>query len=316
VTDAIGRHWKLPLLEAERAKHSEGFIASSAEPATNDAWERVHLALVPEVAPLVRDLKQTLASCRARTGDTVGAILLVGGGSRLRGLASYVGENLQIPTARLGPADATALAGPRIPPDQGIDAGALTIGLAHDAATGRPHFDLRTGELAAKVDLSFLRAKAVPLAAALLVIVAFAGISAYSALYKLRKAESVLSERVARESRELFKGQALSADAIAKSGRPEVAEVSPMPKQSAYDLLLDINSKLPARDKVTLDITSLEITPNKVSIRGSAKSDDEIDAIIAELGKITCFKDATSGTRETGPKGERRFQLNIRNECM
>jgi hypothetical protein len=85
---------------------------------------------------------------------------------------------------------------------------------------------------------------------------------------------------------------------------------------SAYDLLLEINAKLPARDKVTVDITSLEISEAKISLRGSAKTDDEIDAIIAELAKITCFKDATSGTRETGTKGERRFQLNIRNECM
>ena len=316
VTEAIARHWKLDFGAAESAKHSDGFIASNAEPASTEAWARIHERIVTEIAPLVRELKQTLASCRARTGDTVGAVLLVGGGSRLKGLASYVGENLQIPTWVLGPADRAALAGPRLPPDESIDTAAMTIGLAHDAATGRPHFDLRTGDLAAKVDLSFLRAKAVPLAAAALVIIAFAGVSAYASLYRLRSHEATLSERLARESREEFKGQAMSADAILKSTAAAPVEVSPMPKLSAYDLLIEINAKLPPRDKITVDITSLEISSAKVSLRGSAKTDDEIDAIIAELGKITCFKDATSGTRETGPKGERRFQLNIRNECM
>jgi len=44
-----------------------------------------------------------------------------------------------------------------------VDSAAMTIGMAYDCAGGRPLFDLRSGSLAVKMDLSFLRAKAVPL---------------------------------------------------------------------------------------------------------------------------------------------------------
>jgi len=321
VTDAIAKNWNLPFADAERAKHTDGFIASNAEPATSTAWQTIHQAIAPVVGPMVKELRQTFTSARARTGDTVAAVVLVGGGSRLRGLASFVSENLGIPAYSLGPADCAALVGPRVPAEQGIDSAAMTIALAHDAATGRPMFDLRSGDLAFKVDLSFLRAKAVPLAAALLLVIAFAGISAFASLYRLKKVEGVLTERIARETKDQFH-EPRTAEQLLKSSDAQPAEVSPLPKMSAYDLLLEINAKLPPRDKLTIDVTQLDISKEKVNIRGSvkaeteAKADEGIDSISAALKDIKCFSDITGGTRETGPKGERRFQLSITSACM
>src|SRR5262249_53776438 len=100
VTEAIARHWKLPWLDAERAKHSDGFVASTAEPATSEAWQRIHEVTIGELAPFARDLRQTLAACRARTGYSPIAALLIGGGARLRGIGSYLGEQLGIPAWR------------------------------------------------------------------------------------------------------------------------------------------------------------------------------------------------------------------------
>ena len=51
-------------------------------------------------------------------------------------------------------------------------------------------------------------------------------------------------------------------------------------------------------------------------LRGSAKTDQEIDSIIAELRGIKCFQDIQSGTREAGGKGERKFQLTVNSVCM
>ena len=216
VTEAIMRQWNLPWLDAERAKHSDGFVASQAEPPTSDAWARIHQATVAELQPLARDLRQTLAACRARTGFTVSAVLLVGGGSRLRGLSSFMTEQLAIPTWRIGSDDAAALAGPRIAAEAAqypIDSAAMTIGMAYDAAGGRPQFDLRSGSLAVKVDLSFLRAKALPLGAALIAVLAFASVSAYANLYRLRKAEKTLTTRLNAESPDISPDRkAMSAD--------------------------------------------------------------------------------------------------------
>jgi hypothetical protein len=147
-------------------------------------------------------------------------------------------------------------------------------------------------------------------------VIAFAGISAFASLYKLKKVEGVLSERLQRETKEAFKGEARTASQVLKSREAKPAEVSPLPKMSAYDLLLEINDKLPKKDKVTIDVSQLEISKEKVSIRGSAKNDEEIASIIAELRNIKCFTDIVSGTQDTGPKGERRFQLTINSTCM
>ena len=321
VTDAIARHWNLPWLDAERAKHSDGFVASSAEPATSEAWQRIHQVTISELAPFARDLRQTLAACRARTGFQPIAALLVGGGARLRGIASYLGEQLAIPAWRPTADDVVALAGPRLGAEASahapIDSAAMTIGMAFDAAGGRPIFDLRSGALAVKVDFSFLRAKAVPLGAAVLAIAAFAAGSAYADLYRLRKAEKVLATRLAAESEEYF-GQPRTADEVLNANGPSGSSAAaPMPKLTAYDLLLEVNSHVPPKDKITLDLERMTIDDTKLDISGTTKKSEEIDLLITELKKIECFKNnVTRGPTDTLTNGVQRFKLTITAQCM
>jgi Tfp pilus assembly PilM family ATPase len=321
VTQAIATFWRLDFDKAEAAKHADGFIASTAEPATNPAWQRIHDVLVQELTPFARDLRQTLAACRARTGYAPLAVLLVGGGARLRGLGSFMTEQLGTPAWRMTADDATALCGLKLGErahDLPVDAAAMTIGMAYDAAGGRPQFDLRSGALAVKVDLSFLRAKAVPLGASLLAICAFAAVSAYADLYRLKKAEKVLTQRLANETQEQFQKPMSADDVLKMNGPGGVAGTgSPMPKMTAYDLLLEVNSKIPSKDKITLDVDKIDIDAQKVEITGQAKSPEEIDLLVGELKKIDCFnKEVNKGALETGENGVKKFHLTINSQCM
>jgi hypothetical protein len=323
VTDAIARSplWKLSWLDAERAKHSDGFVASHGEPATSEAWQRIHQVTITELQPFARDLRQTLAACRARTGFRPLAALLVGGGSRLRGIASYLTEQLGIPAWRPTADDVIALAGPRLGAEAAstapIDSAAMTIGMAFDASGGRPMFDLRSGALAVKVDFSFLRTKAVSLGAAALAIAAFAAGSAYADLYRLRRAEKLLSTRLAAESEAQFH-EPRSADAIiASTGAGGSARLSPMPRLTSYDVLLEISSHIPTKDRITLDLERLTIDETKVDINGTTKTSEEIDLLITELKKIDCFKNSlTRGPTDTLPNGVKRFKLTVAAPCM
>jgi len=321
VTDAISRHWNLPWLDAEHAKHSDGFVASTAEPATSEAWQRIHQVTIAELSPFARDLRQTLAACRARTGFTPLVALLVGGGARLRGIESYLSEQLGIAARRPTGDDVVALAGPRLGAEAAshapIASAAMTIGMAFDAAGGRPLFDLRSGALAVKVDFSFLRAKAVPLGTAVLAIAAFAAGSAYADLYRIRKAEKVLATRLAAESEEYF-GQARTAGEVLNSTGPGGSSAaSPMPKLTAYDLLLEISSHVPPKDKIVLDLERMTIDDTKVDISGTTKKPEEIDLLVTELKKIECFKNnVTRGPTDTLPNGVQRFKLTIAAQCM
>ena len=319
LTQEIAEFWKLPWQDAERAKHSDGFVASQAEPATSDQWARIHSVTIKQLAPFARDLRQTLAACRARTGFAPIAALLVGGGSRLRGIGSFLTEQLAIPVWRPTQDDMIALAGPRLGGDLGqlpIDSAAMTVGLAYDCAGGRPQFDLRSGSLAVKMDLSFLRTKAVPLGAAVLAIAAFAAGSAYADLYRLRKAEKVLTARLHDESAEQF-GEAKSAeDVLAQNGPGGGSTLSPLPKLSAYDILLEISGKVPAKDKIVLDIDQMMIDETKVDIQGTTKTAEGIDLLVAELRKIECFKDVSRGQTDTNADGTKKFKLTITAACM
>jgi general secretion pathway protein L len=321
VTEAIARHWNLPWADAERAKHSDGFIASAAQPAVSEAWQKIHQVISTELAPFARDLRQTLAACRARTGFAPLAALVVGGGARLNGMAFYLAEQLALPVQRLTADDMAALAGPRLVGEAGgvapIESAALTIGMAFDAAGGRPLFDLRSGALAVKVDFSFLRAKAMPLGAAALVIAAFAAGSAYADLYRLRKAEKVLTARLVEESTAQF-GSARSAKEVLDSTGPGgSAQASPMPKLTAYDLLLDISSHAPPKDKITLDLEHVTIDDTKIEINGTTKTSEEIDLLITELRKVDCFKsNVQRGATDTLASGVKRFKLTISSPCM
>lgn len=322
VTAAIAQNWKLSPSEAERAKHSDGFIGSQAEPPTNDQWKRIHEVLSAELNPFARDLRQTLNACRAKTGFTVSAALLVGGGSRLRGMASFLSEQLGIPSWKPSRDDIIAIAGPRLGESAAtlpIDSAAMTVGMAYDAAGGRPMFDLRSGALAVKMDLSFLRAKAVPLGAAALFIAAFAAGSAYANLYNLRKAEATLTTALATEREEIaqFKGKNMSAEdiidtVIGPGGGPRV---SPLPKASAYDILIDISSKVPPKEKIALDVDKVDITDQKVEITGTVKTPEEVDALVTALKDIKCFKEITRGPLDN--EGElKKFKLTITSACM
>jgi Tfp pilus assembly PilM family ATPase len=318
VTEAISRHWQMPFDRAEQAKHADGFVASQAEPASSPQWQKISQVLSSELASFTRDLRQTLAACRTRTGFQPIAALLVGGGARLRGIGSFLSEQLAIPMWRLTQDDAVALAGPRVPPEQiamlPIDAAGMTVGMAYDAAGGRPQFDLRQGALAKKMDLSFLRAKAVPLGAAVLAIAAFAAVSAYADLYRLRKAEKTLTTRLATESQEVL-GAQKTADEVLNSTSAAGGSLSPVPKITAYDLLLEVNSHVPPKDKITLDVDKLDIDEAKVDMSGTAKTREEIDALVTELKKSDCFKDVQKGPTESGDNNTVKFRLTMNPQC-
>ncbi|HEU5057673.1 MAG TPA: pilus assembly protein PilM [Kofleriaceae bacterium] len=323
LTDAIARIWRLPWAQAESAKHQDGFVASAAEPAPSEAWGRIHEALAPELGPMARDLRQTLLACRAKTGATVERCLLVGGGARLRGLASYLTEQLQLPAYALGPAEDHAILGPRL---AGLgaraDAACLAAGVALEGASGRPAFDLRQGDLAFKADLSFLRAKAVPLAAAALLIIAFAAVSAYANLFRLRKAEKALDKRMALESAEVF-GKQMTAqevlDQVSPGGGPGD---NPMPKMTAWDLLLAFNAALPPKEEVKIDIDDIDIKQGKITIKAvSAPTASQnalagIKTLEASLKKSKCFADFPSPQSQPGRDDNREFTLTIKSPCL
>jgi type IV pilus assembly protein PilM len=114
VTQAIAKTWGMSMEDAERAKHSDGFVASSRERAPSDAWARISETVTAELAPLARELRQTIAACRVQTGAEPTRVVLLGGGARLRGMASWLTDELELPVAGVSPDDGLRLFGPAL----------------------------------------------------------------------------------------------------------------------------------------------------------------------------------------------------------
>ncbi len=319
LTAAIASKWNLDWTAAEEAKHADGFIGSQAERPPSEVWQRIHDVLLPEMDPLARDLKRTLSACRAKTGVTVEKIVLVGGGARLRGMTSFLTEKLGVEVGLLAEPDSSHLLGSKVP-GLAADTSVLALGVALEGASGRPQFDLRSGDLAFRADLSFLRARFGQIAAALMVIIAFAAVNGYLAHYKLRKAETLLSERLELESTKAFGKPLSAAEVLARIDPTAEKAHSPVPSTTAYDTLLELNRHLPARDKVKVNIDDLRIEGDKVTVKATAfptdnaKAIDGIEAVQSELKKSKCLKDITEG--ESQPDGDnRRFSFSLKSEC-
>lgn len=319
LTAAMQRAWGLSAEECERTKRQQGYIASAAEPAPTREQQRMSDLAEKELTPLARDLTRTLASCLAKTGAQVSEVVMVGGGSRLRGLPAFLSEKMRLPVSALNEADNRDILGDKLA-SMGVtaDTACLAAGVAYEGSAGRPRYDLRQGELAYKADLSFLRQKAGFLAAVAIVVIGFAVGNGFAAHYKLRQAHQALSQRLAVETTDVF-GESLSAKATLSRtkdvGGGATTADSPLPKMTAYDILLELNSHLPARDKVTLDVSKLHIKSGKIDFEASAKSSGEIDQLEEALGKIKCFKIAR-GSTQNAPNDMKKFTFNITSTCM
>jgi general secretion pathway protein L len=314
LTETISRAWRITYDEAQRAKHTDGFIGSPAEPPQTEQWQRIHEVVVAEMGPLAGDIKRTLSSCRAKTGASATQVLLVGGGSRLRGLASYLTDKLHIPVTTLDQKDADEVLGAQLA-SVPVDVACLAAGVAFEGSTGRPHFDLRQGELAYKADLSFLRQKATALAAGLLVLVAFAMANGFAALYELRADEQALGQRLAVETTEVFGAQLSAAETLNRTQGTVAAAKSPLPKMSAYDVLLEINSQLPDGKAVQLDVREVDIKAGKITLKATVHSAAQIDEIEEQLKKVDCFK-VSRGNTSVGADDLHEFSFTINSTCM
>lgn len=314
LTQAIASSWKLSFEQAEQAKHQDGFVGSSTQPPPTEAWQRIHDALIPEVGPLSRDLRQTFMACRAKIGVTITSAVLLGGGSRLRGLPTFLSERLGVPVNLLSPEDHQAILGGR--QVAGADVACLAVGVAFEGATGRPVFDLRQGALAYKADLSIFREKAVPLLVTALAIIAFATVAGFSKMRALKHSEKVLTQRLALETTEVF-GKQMSADEVLAMTLEGEIGASPLPKSTAYDLLLTINEALPDRKTVNLDVRDISIKGGKISIEILSRPTEKqqgsegVTEIEKGLKAVTCFESVTRGDSTTEKDDAKRVTLTV-----
>jgi Tfp pilus assembly PilM family ATPase len=302
--------------KAEESKKQFGFVGSRLRPAESSVEIRVDGIIRKALEPLVRDLRQTLASYSLHDKAVVMEILLTGGGSRLPGLTGFLADELGI-TVRL------LIEPPLVDPDIESDPiefesdrFALANALVAMGVRGGRHLDLRRGAFQYRASLSIVREKAVHLVLLALALVLCGGAWATMSLRRLTAEGAVLQAQLSTATKELFGDTRMEAtDVTAALKRSFRDEMAPLPKATAYDLLDEISRRMPAADKVKVDIEDLDIRPKKTSIKGTVDSAAAVDEIVSQLKQIECFEEINKGPVTEVSGGAKQFSLAIVTKC-
>jgi Tfp pilus assembly PilM family ATPase len=322
LTDAIAKAFKADLGRAEAAKRDEAFLVSPGRPAGTPLAAKLDAVLREALAPLVRELRQTLASFSSTMKAEVDSLLVVGGGGRLAGLLPFLEAELGLPARFLAvrPALEGASAGAAAADEEGAapesDDQALAAAIVLAASNGSREIDFRRGPFVFRASFSIIRQKALHLAALGAALLMAGGIDMGAKWSNLRDERKQLDKDLKTATSELFGKPRDDADAIAQLLRRGYREeLAPVPKASAFDLLDQISRKVPPADKIKLDVGELDIRPKKTFMKGTVDSGAAVDEIAAKLKEIDCFEDVTKGAITEVSEGGKQFSLTINSKC-
>ncbi|HEY0710577.1 MAG TPA: type II secretion system protein GspL [Polyangia bacterium] len=324
ITAAIAADFNCDEPTAEEIKHQRTRIGA------NSTAEAVRLdGIVTEaLTPLLRDIRLTLASVRARVKEPIQNVLLTGGTAALAGLDDYLAAELELPVsvwdgamgvrlveaAALGAVEADEAG--TIGPEEPDSRFALASAAAWAGVRGDRRLDLRKGPFVYKASLSILRQKAVHLSALAAAVVIAITINAITTVNRLRSEQEQVEKQLRTQTTELFGQPNMVARSVTDQLRRSFKdEMAPIPKATAYDLLGEISRKVPSNETVKLDILELDIRPKKVFIKGTVGSAAAVDELQNKLKAIDCFEEINKGSITEVSGGAKNFSLTIATKC-
>jgi len=209
-----------------------------------------HDATAAAMAPLLREVRQTLAAWLRKSHTRPDRLLLTGGMTRMRGLLDHMEYNLgmAVVPVRLGDLPNVQLANV----ERLSETGALAVALALEAADAHAdqNVDFRQGELAFEGDFQVLRAKLPQLAAFVVIALCLLGVRTSLTYRALSTEESQQFTQMQSVSKAVTGKVAHNFEELRKElGRePKVDMAGMYPDMSAFKVLEEVSKII---DKVT-----------------------------------------------------------------
>jgi general secretion pathway protein L len=319
-TRALSRAIGLPLIEAERGKRKEAFIEVTGARAQFPEQEQISEVLKGAYAPIVRRLRQVFQATISTSRVRVVKVILTGGGSRVLNMDRHLSEELNVKVAR--PRELAVAMKAQLPLDageEGAPEAALAFAYAMSGAQGsktRARIDFRTGEFAWKGDFDFLREKAGAFAAWAAVLLLLLGTSGIARAFVLGSTEDSLVKQELQLCREIT-GQ--DQDSFTRcmaliQERINGQAAFSVPERSAADTYLEIARRLPPSGQLRRKITELDITSERVKMRGLTSTYEGIDTMVERLQGGRCFSLVEKGKAQN--KGnDVDFNITITLDC-
>ena len=310
LTRALAAEFQVPLGDAEAWKLDHGAVASSAE--GGDA-ERAAGAFVRGLQGVLRELRQTFKAHGGRTRRQVGRVYLCGGTAALRGIEEQLASDLSVPTERLRLPLELATQAPEADHPKLAQAYALAL-RGHATGAKAPRFNFRRGELAFKGDFDYARGRIGRLAAfagALLFLLIASGVVRNSVL---ARREQQVDDRLCETTQRVLGACERNYDRALNMMHGTESPAADVPRLSAVALTAELTQRIPRDVNVTLD--QLEVALDRISLRGLADSNKQVDTLTSALRSFRCFKEVAQRRVERTRDGQRvSFGLDIQVEC-
>jgi general secretion pathway protein L len=319
-TRALARAIGLPAAEAERGKRKEAFIEVTGARAQFPEQQQISEVLKGAYAPIVRRLRQIFQASISQARVRVVKIVLVGGGSGILNLDRHLAEELNVKVHR--GREMTTLLRTQLPlelQESGAPQHALALAYALSGVSGhktRARIDFRTEEFAYKGDFDFLREKAPALgawAAEIFVLFLFSGVAR---AWVLGNTEDELTKKELDACKQIT-GQELDSYSRCIAIIQEKINGGAgfgIPERSAVDTYLEIAHRLPPSSELKRKIVELDITNDRVKMRGTTTSYDAIDTMVEKLNGGRCFSLVEKGKAQN-KADQVEFNITITLDC-
>jgi type IV pilus assembly protein PilM len=326
LTTAISQAFNSTYDRAEMAKRSEARLGgTTVRPLSSPLEVKLDAVLREALAPLVREIRQTLASFRSTSKERIEAVLITGGTGRLKGLPQFIEGELGVPARFLAVRSSDEMRPhiakgdePNTPVVEADESSPYALGtaIALAASRGGKEIDLRRGPFVFRASFSVLRQKAWHLAVLVAGMIIAVGLDVGAALTNLGNERKDLDLQLKSATTELL-GQpnddAKAVTVLVSKGFKE--ELAPLPKATAFDLLDQISRKVPSDEKIKLDIMELDIRPKKTFIKGTVDSAAAVDEIGTKLKEIDCYEEVSKGAITEVSGGGKQFTISINSKC-
>jgi general secretion pathway protein L len=325
-TRALSREIGISIDDAERGKRKEAFIEVTGATAQFPEQRRISDVLKQAYAPVVRRLRQTFQSGMVSARVRVTKVILTGGGSRILNLDRHLAEELNVRVergrdlaTRLSSAlpvavDAEARAALGDVPEA---AGALGYALSGLYGTKtRARIDFRTAEFAWKGDFDFVRERAAAIGIWLVVIVLVLGASSVVRSMLLGQQEDALVAKQVAVCKSITGQDIQSSSQCLAIIQERISGQAgfKLPEDSSVDMYMELARRLPKKDVLYRKVTELEISDDRVRIKGMTTDYDAVDKIVAALQDGRCFTQVEKG-KARNVKDQVEFNVTLKLDC-
>jgi general secretion pathway protein L len=309
LTRALAKEFELPLDEAERGKLKEAYLDMPDAPAPYPEQQRISACLKKALMPLVRELRQTFQGITAEQRVRIRTVHLVGGTARVPNVDRWLSAELNMHVLRLVELDRALAAAHPVDSQGGAESPqfATSMALALSALAGNraPRIDFRQGDFAHKGNYEFVLARAPQLAAGFMCVALLLAFNAYARHFVISRQEAQVAQKQRDLCKSILNQDIDSADRCLAIMRekinPAAAGTQVIPERSALDAYIQVAQHLPK--EVTLKVESLDITPDKLRIKGRTDGFENVDKIVKALESGKCFRHVEKGpARQEGDK--------------